>query len=265
MADKQKIILKAVLEGNPQRQISRELKVSRTTVARYLKNYEESKSKLMESDELRIKENIISPPKYNSCSRKKVKLNYEIIERIQSFLKENEEKRATGRSKQQKKKIDILEALRDAGHDIGYTTVCNAVSDIERKSREAFIRQQYNFGDAAEFDWGEVKLIIDKKLRIIQMGVFTTCRGNYRYADLYYSQKMENFLHLHTEFFSHVGGVYRQTIYDNLRTAVARFVGKNEKEPTDDLLKLSIYYNFRFRFCNASQAHEKGNGKYMIM
>ncbi|MEI7616259.1 MAG: IS21 family transposase [Actinomycetota bacterium] len=259
LADKQKIILKAVLAGKPQRQIAREMKISRTTVARYLKNYEESKSKLMESDDIKLKENIVSPPKYNSCSRKKVKLNYEIIERIQSFLKENEDKRATGRSKQQKKKIDILQALKDDGFDIGYTTVCTAISDIERKSREAFIRQQYNFGDAAEFDWGEVKLIIDKKLRIIQMGVFATCRGNYRYADLYYSQKMENFLHLHTEFFSHVGGVYRQTIYDNLRSAVARFVGKNEKEPTDDLLKLSIYYNFKFRFCNASQAHEKGH------
>jgi hypothetical protein len=32
-----------------------------------------------------------------------------------SFLKENEEKRATGRSKQQQKKIDILEALKDNG------------------------------------------------------------------------------------------------------------------------------------------------------
>lgn len=259
MADKQKIIIKAVLAGKPQRQIAKEMKISRTTVARYLKNYEDSKSKLMKSDDIKLKENIISPPKYNSASRKKVKLNYEIIEKIQSFLKENEEKRSTGRSKQQKKKIDILQALRDAGHDIGYTTVCTAVSEIERKTREAFIRQQYNLGDAAEFDWGEVKLIIDKKLRIIQMGVFATCRGNYRYADLYYSQKMENFLHLHTEFFSHVGGVYKEIVYDNLRTAVAKFVGKNEKKPTDDLLKLSIYYNFVFRFCNTSQAHEKGH------
>lgn len=259
MADKQKIILKAVLEGTSQRQISREMKVSRTTVARYLKNYEDSKSKLMKSDNIKLKENIISPPKYNSSGRKKVKLNCEIIEKITSFLKENEEKRSTGRYKQQKKKIDILQALRDAGHDIGYTTVCAAVNDIERKSREAFIRQEYNLGDAAEFDWGEVKLIIDKKLRIIQMGVFTTCRGNYRYADLYYSQKMENFLHLHTEFFSHVSGVYRQIVYDNLRTAVARFVGKNEKVPTDDLLRLSIYYGFSYRFCNTSRANEKGH------
>ena len=152
-----------------------------------------------------------------------------------------------------------MEALRDEAYDIGYTTVCNAVRDIERKIREAFVKQQYSWADAAEFDWGEVKLIISGKLKVFQMGAFTACMSNYRYADLYYSQKMENFLHMHSEFFDHVGGVYRELSYDNLRSAVARFVGKNDKKPTDDLLKLSAYYNFRFRFCNAGQAHEKGH------
>ena len=190
MTDKQKIILESILEGKPQRQIAREMKISRTTVARYLTNYEDAKSKLMDSDNLKLKEEIVSPPKYNSLARKKQKLNDEIIEKIRSFLKENEEKRATGRSKQQKKKIDILEVLKDDGFDIGYTTVCNTVRDIERKTREAFIRQQYNWGDSSEFDWGEVKLFIDGRLKIVQMGVFTTCRGNYRYGDLYYSQKI---------------------------------------------------------------------------
>ena len=52
---------------------------------------------------------------------------------------------------------------------------------------------------------------------------------------------MENFLHLHAEFFSHVGGVYRETVYDNLKSAVAKFVGKNDKRPTEELLKLSTY------------------------
>jgi len=259
LTDKQKIILEAILEGKPQRQIAREMKISRTTVARYLTNYEDAKSKLMDSDNLKLKEEIVSPPKYNSLARKKQKLNDEIIEKIRSFLKENEEKRATGRSKQQKKKIDILEVLKDDGFDIGYTTICNTVRDIERKTREAFIRQQYNWGDSSEFDWGEVKLFIDGRLKIVQMGAFTTCRGNYRYGDLYYSQKMENFLHLHAEFFEHVGGVYRETVYDNLRSAVAKFVGKLEKKPTEDLLKLSVYYNFKFRFCNTGQAHEKGH------
>jgi len=48
-------------------------------------------------------------------------------------------------------------------------------------------------------------------------------------------------------------------VYDNARVMVARFVGRSEKEPTEALLKLSIYYGFRFRFTNTYQAHEKGH------
>jgi len=259
LKDKQKIILEAILEGKTQRQIARDMKISRTTVAKYLKNYEASKSKLSECDDVKIKEDIISSPKYNSAARTKVKLTDEIIEQIGSYLKENEEKRATGRSKQQKKKIDILEALHEKGHDIGYTTICSAVNDIEAKKKEAFIKQHYSWGDCSEFDWGHVKLIIAGKLKTVHMGAFTTAKGNWRYADIFYSQKMENFLYLHAEFFESAGGVYREIVYDNLKSAVAKFVGKNFKKPTDDLLKLSIYYNFNWRFCNAGAGNEKGH------
>lgn len=259
LKDKQKIILEAVLEGKTQRQIAREMKVSRTTVAKYIKNYQDSKSKLMESGDVKIKEDITSPPKYNSTARVKVKLTDEINEKIGSYLKENEIKRATGRSKQQKKKIDILEALHDEGYDIGYTTVCNAVNDIEKREKEAFIRQHYSWGDCSEFDWGYVKLIIAGIPKTVHMGAFTTAKGNWRYADLFYSQKAENFLYLHAEFFESAGGVYREIVYDNLKTAVAKFVGKNYKKPTDELLKLSIYYNFNFRFCNIGAGNEKGH------
>jgi len=158
------------------------MKISRTTIGKYLKNYEDVKSKLMGSGDLKLKEDIICSSKYNSAGRKKQKLTDEILQKIQLYLKENEEK------------IDILEALKDDGHDIGYTTVYNAVREIERKTKEAFIKQQYSWGDLSEFDRGEVKLIIGQRLKVLQMGAFTTCKGNYCYADLYFSQKMENLL-----------------------------------------------------------------------
>ncbi|MFC2145269.1 IS21 family transposase [Actinomycetota bacterium] len=259
LAEKQRIIIEAVLKGKTQRRIAKDMKISRTTVARYLGEYEKAKSKLMEGGDPKLKEEIIYPPKYDSSKRIKVKLTGKIIEKIKFYLAENEEKRATGRSKQQKKKIDILEALIDEGFDIGYTTVCNAVREIERKKKEAFIKQHYNWGDSAEFDWGEVKLVISGKLKIVQMGAFTPAKSNYRYADLYYTKKMENFLHLHGGFFSHVKGVYREIVYDNLRTAVAKFVGRSHKKATDDLLKISAYYNFSFRFCNCGKGNEKGH------
>jgi Transposase and inactivated derivatives len=91
------------------------------------------------------------------------------------------------------------------------------------------------------------------------MAVMTTARGNYRFAYLYQNQKMESFLDSHVRFFNHVGGVHKEIVYDNMKVAVARFVSKTEKEPTEDLLKLSMYYGFKYRFCNARRGNEKGH------
>jgi len=262
LMDKQKIIISHYREGKTQRQIHRETAISRKTIRKYIQEYDRKKNILVNTrgcSSSEIIADIVEKPKYDTSSRYKVKLTDKILSRIEFYLKENEEKRATGRSKQQKKKIDILEALKDEGFDIGYTTVCNAIRNIERKQKEAYIRQEYSPGESCEFDWGEIKLTIAGKVKVLQMSVFTTAKGDYRAGDLYYSQKTENFLDTHTNFFCEVGGSYKEVVYDNTRVAVARFVGRDEKEPTEALLKLSIYYGFKFRFCNNYKAHEKGH------
>ncbi len=48
-------------------------------------------------------------------------------------------------------------------------------------------------GKVAEFDWGQVKLIIAGKLTVFEMSAFTAAKSNYRFADIYYSQKTESF------------------------------------------------------------------------
>jgi len=91
------------------------------------------------------------------------------------------------------------------------------------------------------------------------MAVFSPTFGDYRHGELYANQKTESFLDSHVSFFSEIGGVYREMVYDNARVMVAKFVGHSQKEPTEALLKLSLYYGFRFRFTNTYQAHEKGH------
>jgi len=63
----------------------------------------------------------------------------------------------------------------------------------------------------------------------------------------------------HVRFFTHTGGVYHQMVYDNMRVAVAKFVGKHEKEPTKALLQLKGHYQYSHRFCNAYSGNEKGH------
>lgn len=48
-------------------------------------------------------------------------------------------------------------------------------------------------------------------------------------------------------------------VYDNTKVVVKKFVGPSEKEPTEALLKLSLYYGFNYSFCNARTGWEKGH------
>jgi hypothetical protein len=48
-------------------------------------------------------------------------------------------------------------------------------------------------------------------------------------------------------------------VYDNMRVAVAKYIGKHEKEPTVSLLQLRGHYGFSHRFCNAYRGNEKGH------
>ncbi len=262
LLDKQKIILKHYHDGKSQRAIQRETGISRKTIRKYIKEYEAKRATLLKGgnvSEEELIQSIVEKPAYDSSNRKKTKLTEELIERIKYYLQENEDKRAVGRTKQQKKKIDIYEALIDEGFAISYPTICNTIRAIEKRRREAFIKQYYSLGEVCEFDWGEVKLTIGGQNHILQLAVFTGAKGNYRYAQLFYNQKTESFLESHALFFEHIKGAYHLMVYDNTRVVVKKFVGPSEKEPTEALLKLSLYYGFNYRFCNARAGWEKGH------
>lgn len=267
MDQKAEILIKYFRENKSQRTISKELKLSRTTVAKYINEFESKNETLRElnqdeennkSEILILIEELSSQPKYDSSSRKKIKLTEEIMVEIDELLLKNEKNKSLGRSKQLMKKIDIHEYLVRNGYDISYSTICNYIKNTYDK-KEAFIRQEYDLGETIEFDWGEVKLNIAGKEVSLDMGLFTTAKSPYHYARLYQNQKMENFLDIHVKAFNKIGGVHKEVVYDNMRQAVRRFVGRNEKEATEDLIKISLYYGFKYRFCNARKGNEKGH------
>ena len=55
-----------------------------------------------------------------------------------------------------------------------------------------------------------------------------------------------------------IGGVYKEVVYDNMRNVVTKFIGKNEKELNEDLVKMSLYYGFEINVTNAFSGNEKG-------
>jgi transposase len=187
---KQRIILKHI-DGMSNRSIAGELHMSKDTVNKYVAEYEQKKQELLannpEADPRELIHAIIEKPKYNSDNREPIKVTQEMMEAIEECLRINEWRRANGMSKQQMKKIDIHEYLVEKKEfNISYSTVKRLVKSIEDRHKEAFIRQDYSYGEICEFDWGTVKLDIGGSgYAAYQMAVFSPAKSGYRYAMLF--------------------------------------------------------------------------------
>lgn len=253
MIKKQEIIIGYFRQGKSKKQLAKELGISRNTVRAYIREHERSQA----SGDL--SSGVVDRPVYDSSNRKRRKLTPQICQLIDQYLAENKRKQASGRAKQQMLGTDIHEALLEQGHQIGYRTVMTYIKAHKDKSREVFIRQHYEAGQAVEFDWGYVKLDVGGVRKELMLAVFTSCYSNHRWARLYYRQDMSSFLDAHACYFSDVGGVAAQVVYDNMRTVIRKYTLRNkDKLPTEDLLRLSAYYQFNYRFCNAGRGNEKG-------
>jgi len=115
MYTKQEIIIRSYREGKSQRQISRELQISRKTVRKYLREHEEAlQTAVSEAAGRAI--NLSRAPIYKKAQpRTKIKLTREVESAIDRLLEKNEQKKQQGQGKQLLKKKDILEALQGQG------------------------------------------------------------------------------------------------------------------------------------------------------
>jgi len=230
-------------------------------VKKYIREYAEQKDEILTGGS---KSEIIlamaEAPKYKKRETGQSRVITPEVEAIvKKCLKDNEKKRTLGQEKICMKSIDIYELVRESGIQISYPSVNNYVKLAAEKIKEAYIKQVYEYGEICEFDWCEVKLIIGKKLITFRLAVFTMAATNIRYGVLYRTEDTQAFIDAHIRFFAYIGGIPQCMVYDNMRVAIAKFVGKSEKEATVALKQLSTYYGFWYRFCNIRKANEKGH------
>lgn len=256
-------IIKLKEQGYSNRKVEKMLKINRKTIAKYWNEYQTNIEKLNNTkDDLEIKEiqeKIVAKPKYNSKNRVKRKITPEFITALKNILNEELEKeKILGTNKQALTKLQIYELLKKQGFDVSYSSVANEIAKIKNSGKECFIRQDYEFGDRLEYDFGEVKLVINGITRKYYIAVLSSPAGNFRWCYLYDNCKKEIFLDSHVRFFKMLGGVYKEIVYDNMRNVVTKFIGKNKKELNEDLVKMSIYYGFEINVTNAFSGNEKG-------
>ena len=262
--EKKEKMIRLYLKGLSYTDIAKEIGMTRQTVSKYIKQYEKDQQELELATTAEEKEQIIirssAKPKYDSSKRQRIKLTPDVESMIDSCLEENKQKIQQGKRKLIMKNTDIYEWLISKNIDISYRSVCAYVSKQAQRSKEAFIRQVYEPGQVAEFDWGDVTLYIEElgAERRFKIGVFDLKYSDKRFGYLYSHENTEAFLDIHTRFFEEIKGVPTEIVYDNARVQVKHLAGR-EKQPTEVVKKLMNYYGYIPRYTNPYSGHEKGH------
>ena len=249
-------------KGYSNRAVDRITGINRKTVAKYWNEYLEQSELLntLTEDVSEVQEVIVSKPKYDSSTRKSRKYTDEIDKRLNQILAlEVRKGQLLGQHKQNLTRLQIHNILVTEGYDIGYSTIAAKINEKVKKNKECFIKQSYELGDRLEYDFGEVKLVIDGIVSKCYMAVFSSPAADFRWAFLYRNQKKAVFMDSHVRMFEMFKGVYKEVVYDNMRNVVKKFIGRNEKELNEDLIKMSIYYGYDINITNCFSGNEKGH------
>lgn len=258
METKQEILHKYRVERKSLRSIAREMHLNRKTVTRIVREYE---SAVAQDPQNGLGDYLSQKPTYHPRPAQIRVMTEMVTNEIDRWLAENVRRRQCGLKKQCLKRQDIHRALVESGYPISYSSVCKYIQKKEEqkasKPKDAHIKRYHEPGMECEFDWGEVKLCIHGKMVTFTMAVFALCHSEGRWAYLFRHQDNLAFMESHRNFFRDVQGVPHTMVYDNMRVAV--ILGGKEKKPTQSLQRMTNYYGYAYRFCNARAGWEKGS------
>lgn len=256
-------IIMSKREGVSTRELSKRTGISRDTIAKYWREYIglDNKLKEMPTQSEEIQDEMLSKPKSKSRTRTRHKFTPEVEKRLNGILAEEKRKtRILGPNhKQNLSNKQIHRKLVDEGYSISLPTINNALAALRNHEKNIYIRQEYEFGERLEYDFGEVRLDCGEGVKTYHMAIFSAPASKFRWLYLYTNQKKEVFMDSHVQFFSDMGGVWREIVYDNMKNVVTKFIGNNEKQLNEDLLKMAVYYGFKINVTNCFAGNEKGS------
>jgi transposase/predicted transcriptional regulator len=251
-------------DGQSNRSIAKELGISKDTVNKYLKDYEQLMKQLnQETDQTQIammQEAICAKPSRRKYSKVCPAFNKEVQTRFNELIKVNDERNQDlGSNKQQLTAALLFRTLIKEGFKVSETTIRSKYREYKQKQKECFIKQWYEYGEVAQYDFHQIKLIINEENKIYHQATISIPKSNIIFGLLYKNEKMESFLDSIVQFFSFCEGAFKTMVFDNMSNVVKRFCFKNEKEYTNELIKISNYYGFKIETCNPSSGNEKGH------
>ena len=226
----QEAVRKAKLrDGKSNRQIARDLGISRNTVRKFL-----------------LKK-AIEPVAYQRRQSIQKPITGEFIPLIEAWLKEDEHAPV----KQRHTAKRIYDRLKE-GH--GYMgserRIREIVAELRKKCRDVFLPLAFEPGEMAQVDWCEVWVWMDGVFRKVYIFVMTLNYSGAIYIEAFDSMVQEAFFQGHANAFLFFGGVPVTLTYDNLKAAVQKILKGRNRQENERFVAFRSAYLFDSRFCN---------------
>jgi transposase len=156
----------------------------------------------------------------------------------------------------------LTELLRDEhGYQGSVDLVRRKLSTLRPREERAAQRTGYRPGQVVQFDWGEMPTrprIAGVERRVYALVASLPFCGA-QTAHFSFDMTIESFLEGHVRVFDWLGGVPRECVYDNLRTAVAKRDSRQVIRWNQRFLHLRGHYAFHSTACTPATPREKGS------
>ena len=224
------------VKGLSQREIARQLGISRNTVKKYCQGE-------------------TLPFEKSTRQRNPSVITSEVKAFIQKCFADDDA--APSKQKHTAKRIyDRL--VKEMGFTGGESTVRHYIKKIKDRPSEAFVPLEFDPGEAMQVDWGEATVVFGSTKTVVHVFCARLCASAAPFVIAFPFERLEALLEGHIESFKFFGGVPHRAIYDNMRTIVKDGWGKHVTNEQADFVHLKAHYSFKSTFCNPGQGNEKG-------
>ena len=156
----------------------------------------------------------------------------------------------------------LTELLRDEhGYEGSVDLVRRKLAGLRPREERAAQRTGYRPGQVVQFDWGEMptRPRIGGVERRVYALVASLPFSGAQTAHFSFDMTIESFLEGHVRVFDWLGGVPRECVYDNLRSAVAKRDSRQVIRWNQRFLHLRGHYAFHATACTPATPREKGS------
>ena len=155
--------------------------------------------------------------------------------------------------------MQLFHKLREQGYSGGYSMVKDHVRGIRPSTTAAFLTLRFAPGQCAQVDWGSFgSVAVDGTRRALSFFVMVLAHSRWLYVEFTLGQSQEWWLGCHQRAFERLGGVPREVMVDNCKTAVLAHRPGAAPVFNAQYLDFARHHGFQIKACGPAHPQSKG-------